>query len=408
MQMKRKLFIITFVFFINYFVTAQWTQTFMQGNGGIGCLLVNGSNLYSGWGNGVVLSTNDGLNWADIGLDTLQVNALAISGNNLFAGVTGSWGIGGGVYLSNNNGSTLVRVGLDTLDVIALAINGNNLFAGAYDKYNNPGEGVFLSTDNGATWKAVNNGLANLDVSSLVISGTNLFAGTEGGGIFLSADTGKSWTVVNSGLNLSGLNLYVRTLIVNGSNLFAGNDNGVFISNNNGGNWAPASSGLEYSTNHYPVYSLVFNGNDLYAGTQGGGAFLSKNNGGNWKSVGLAFSGSNNIPALAVSGIYLIAGTRGAGIYIAPLGTLGIDGKEAQDMNISIYPNPGKDIVYVTSYSTKKSILYVYDVAGKLMLTQVLQNGKSTIDVKSLAPGTYNLNFLIGTETVNKQLVIIK
>jgi hypothetical protein len=46
---------------------------------------------------------------------------------------------------------------------------------------------VFLSTDTGASWAAVNTGLTNLHVSALAVSGTNLFAG--GSGVFLSTTT---------------------------------------------------------------------------------------------------------------------------------------------------------------------------------------------------------------------------
>lgn len=52
-------------------------------------------------------------------------------------------------------------------------------------------------------------------VFSLAVSGTNLFAGTYGGGVFLSTDIGTSWTAVNSGL----LNSIVNALVVNGTNL---------------------------------------------------------------------------------------------------------------------------------------------------------------------------------------------
>jgi len=63
-------------------------------------------------------------------------------------------------------------------DVRCFAISGTNLFAGTY------GGGVFLSTNNGTSWTAVNTGLTNPNVQSLAVSGTNLFAGTWGGGVW--------------------------------------------------------------------------------------------------------------------------------------------------------------------------------------------------------------------------------
>ena len=45
--------------------------------------------------------------------------------------------------------------------------------------------GVFLSTDNGTSWKGVNTGLPeDADVLSFAVSGPNLFAGTRGGGVW--------------------------------------------------------------------------------------------------------------------------------------------------------------------------------------------------------------------------------
>ena len=75
---------------------------------------------------------------------------------------------------------------IDTL-VTSLAVSGTNLFAGT-------GGGVFLSTNNGTSWKQVNNGLMDTNILSLAVSGTNLFAGTYGSGVFLSTNNGASWT----------------------------------------------------------------------------------------------------------------------------------------------------------------------------------------------------------------------
>lgn len=51
---------------------------------------------------------------------------------------------------------------------------GANLFAGTYD-------GVFHSTNDGATWSLGNTGLTDTSVSALAVNGTNLFAGTRSG-----------------------------------------------------------------------------------------------------------------------------------------------------------------------------------------------------------------------------------
>ena len=62
-------------------------------------------------------------------------------------------------------------------DVRAFAVSGTNLFAGSN------GDGVFLSTNNGISWTAVNTGLTSTIAYALAVSGTNLFVGTAGGGV---------------------------------------------------------------------------------------------------------------------------------------------------------------------------------------------------------------------------------
>ena len=60
-------------------------------------------------------------------------------------------------------------------DVDAFTVYGTKLFAGTTDG------GVFLTTNNGATWIGINGGLLATNVWSLGILDTNLFAGTTEG-----------------------------------------------------------------------------------------------------------------------------------------------------------------------------------------------------------------------------------
>jgi photosystem II stability/assembly factor-like uncharacterized protein len=57
-------------------------------------------------------------------------------------------------------------------------------------------EGVYKSTDGGASWKALNKGLATLNIRSLVQSPTDsqvLYVGTNGSGLYCSRDGGETW-----------------------------------------------------------------------------------------------------------------------------------------------------------------------------------------------------------------------
>jgi len=297
---------------------AQWVQTNGPYGGMIISFAVSGTNLFAGtWGGGVFLSTNNGTNWTSVndGLTNTNVSAIAVSGTNLFAGT------GGGVFLSTNNGTSWTEVnnGLTSTSIQALAVSGTNLFAGIVG-------GVFRSANNGTSWTAVKNGLPDTSVPhlsvngtnswvfALAVSGTNLFAGTASSGVFLSTNNGTNWTAVNMGLtNTSVRSLAVDTNGAGDTNLFAGTyGGGVFLSTNNGTSWTAVNNGLT-NTN---VSAFAVSGTNLFAGTYDGGVFLSTNNGTSWTAVndGLA---NKNVSALAVSGTNLFAGTRGGGVFLS-------------------------------------------------------------------------------------------
>jgi len=62
---------------------------------------------------------------------------------------------------------------------------------------------VYLSTNNGGNWTAVNNGLPNVDsmfnIKGLAMSGNYLYAATYSG-IYLTSDYGVTWVEKDSGI----------------------------------------------------------------------------------------------------------------------------------------------------------------------------------------------------------------
>jgi len=92
---------------------------------------------------------------------------------------------------------------------------------------------MYSSTDYGTSWSIANIGLTNHEVYSLAIhrdeSGiANIIAGAFNG-VFRSTNNGASWTLVNSTMGS------IVTFASSGMNLFAGvGFNGVFLSTNSG------------------------------------------------------------------------------------------------------------------------------------------------------------------------------
>ncbi len=223
------------------------------------------------------------------------VSCFAVSGTNLFAGT-----LGDGVFLSTNNGTswTAVNTGLTNIWIQALAISGTNLFAGAQD-------GIFRSTNNGTNWTEVITGLTGTYVTALAVRGMNLFAGTFDGGVFLSTNNGTNWSAVNTGLT----NTHVFALAVNGINLFAGAGTSVFLSTNNGTSWN--ATGF---TNTGNVRAFAVSDTYLFAGAYNG-VFLSTNNGTSWNAINTGLT-NTNISALTILGMNLFAGTLDGGVFL--------------------------------------------------------------------------------------------
>jgi len=106
--------------------------------------------------------------------------------------------------------------------------------------------GVWKTTDSGATWSEANAGLNAADVSALAPAGATLYAGTQGG-VSKSTDGGASWTTVISGLrDSSNFAERVHSVAVdptNASTIYAGTDDGVFKSTDGASTWKKAATG---------------------------------------------------------------------------------------------------------------------------------------------------------------------
>jgi hypothetical protein len=186
-----------------------WTQTALNIQS-ILALAVNGNNIFAGAGGfssplGVYLSTNNGTNWIQTALNNQYILSLAINGNNIFAG-TASYGI----FISTNNGLNWIQTGLNNLTVSSLAVSGNNIFAGT------SGSGVYLSTNNGTNWTQTT--LNNQSISSFAISGNNIFAGSIDSGVYFSTNYGTSWVQKNQGFN--NVNPSINSLLISNNYIF--------------------------------------------------------------------------------------------------------------------------------------------------------------------------------------------
>ena len=92
--------------------------------------------------------------------------------------------------------------------------------------------GVFVSNDNGETWRQINNKLSNIYVNDLVVGlDGSLFAGTDEGDVFITHDNGEQWSFCGS----DSFSSDVTALEIDSEGvLYAGTDgNGVFKTEDN-------------------------------------------------------------------------------------------------------------------------------------------------------------------------------
>lgn len=223
------------------------------------------------------------------------VNAFIGNGGFLFAGTEN------GVFVSTDTGATwnIANNGLSDTVITSFATNGTSVFAGTF------GDGVFQSIDNGAHWTPVNNGIAMQKILSLTTIGGNIIAGTWGSGAYVSTDNGQHWSSVK-GIN----DTIITALGIDNGNIYAASEYtaDVYLSSNDGITWTVIGNSWQWSL--IAIKAITASNGNVYVGVDGGGIYGTTNNGSNWfaDNNGLNYS---YVYALTANNGDLFAGTYG-------------------------------------------------------------------------------------------------
>lgn len=78
--------------------------------------------------------------------------------------------------------------------------------------------------------------------------------------------------------------------------------------------------------------------------------------------------------------------------------------KENSIAGLSIYPNPAKNILNITSDSSEAKSVAIYNVLGKVVLSEKVTN--APINIANLASGVYVIKVSEGDKTASRKLVI--
>lgn len=401
---------------------------------------------------GIRKTTNGGTSWFDVtgGINNAFTTTLAITpAGGIFNGIGR-----GTIDYSLDNGATFSRAtvpftGQSTLaSITALSGNATGVVVAAAS------EGLFTSTDNGATWtktstsanprafareqagsflagsasnvyRSTNNGQTWIslggggNVYSLFVTGTGtILAGTFNAGINRSTDGGSIWT--NSGTTFFGNVTIGRFVQLANGNIYVHTLGGIFRSTNDGEAWAAVTGtpvGVQYRT-------LAGTGNVLLLGTPSG-LYKTTNEGGDWTthSEGLL---NTILDHLAFAPDGRLYGAGGAGIYrtVNPIVTSvqqassGLPGDFMLEQNYPNPFNPTTRIKFTLSSQERDGVrshvtLKVYDLLGREVATLVNEAKAQgayevTWNAEGMASGVYFYRLTLGSFAETRKLVLLQ
>jgi photosystem II stability/assembly factor-like uncharacterized protein len=357
---------------------------------------VDGSSIYAGTTDGVLVSTDAGIHWNEItaGFTQSTVNSLLLMPDNLLAATTG------GIFESSTRGATWTRMndGLTAPNVNSISAAGTTLIAGtkadgAYVRAaadsawkattlgglisvvgscggtllaSPAGYGVYYSQDNGTTWILGGPGSGiGVSIEGFASSPPYAYAASYGYGLLRSTDDGRHWAPSNSGMK----DLHAHACTARDSTVYLSTAAGVFISSDFGVTWFPINNGLE----NHSVTALAVTGRTLLAGTADGGVYVSADNGSHWRpaNAGLPVL---SIRSIVTDGQDVYAGTTSSGTCRRPLaeillslGTVNPPGLPSGFTLAPNYPNPFNPTTRISYRVPEQGFvrLIVYDALGR-------------------------------------------
>ncbi len=142
----------------------------------------------------VALAAPASAQWTQVP-DVMASNVFSVStnGDTIVAGADSF------AYVSTNAGANWkrsARVAAGVTSVRRVRISNGRLYAGT-DRFDGPGQGVFVSDNLGDTWSAFNQGLlgpGSNDITDLLIRGDSLYAATDGAGAWVRNLTSGIWS----------------------------------------------------------------------------------------------------------------------------------------------------------------------------------------------------------------------
>ena len=384
--MKKLLLLIIAIIAMNV-ANAQWQQTSFTNSLASG-LAADGNNVIVGtWGSGMYLSLDNGNTWTTVNSgilgNALLIDVLYMNGNKIYSGNMK------GLYFSSNYGNSWTLLNFPQTETFGLAIKGDTILVENAVYF-------YYSFDNGISssyWDPIMNGPGYGYLPA--INGNNYWAGTNNG-LYLSKDKGNSWILSDSGLTCINIGAFA----FKDNMIFLGTLNGIFKSIDNGSSWTAISNGLPINT---WIDALIINDSNIFAGTNNG-IYLSNNDGASWSAINLGLPTDNLVKNLVINNNFLFAMIDTFGVWKRPLSDFVGIKENTLNNNISIYPNPTKDILTIETNLNTQQKLEISNLMGQTIYTYYIYN-KATINTSAWASGVYILKLNTDKQTVVRKIV---
>jgi photosystem II stability/assembly factor-like uncharacterized protein len=377
----------------NVFYSDDTGKTWLKGHGSSGIvtsIATADTMMYIGTWSSLFASSDGGATWFPSvnGINAVSFTTFAKTDNGLFA-LSGR----NGVFSSSDDGASWKFAELWGASSIVDA--GSNVIAAASTLYN--------STDHGSTWNK-DTALQQYMISALAIQENIIIACTREHLCFVSSNDGATWIERGSPQQT------VNQILIDGLNVRGIGDAGLSYSNDTGATWYLSRTnslitalalidgnpiyyvqGAKLVSKGVPlanaVNALLYTGKALFAGTDHG-VFISFDKGVSWAEVNAGLQDSS-VTALGIINNYLVAAVGGT-IWRRPLSEMiianGIAESSTSAQTISVYPNP------TTSSAT---ISLTPEVSGYAEISIVNMLGQEVAMVYSgvLDGGEHNFSF---------------